>query len=90
MIRPIVRVVPLLLLLAMLLPAAAPAASPPGADRDAPAPVRLRAGDPAVRHGGPVGADKARVDTLLVLGGPDRQDGRFETAGAGLARLDPP
>jgi len=43
--------------------------------------LRVHAGPaPDVLHGGLAGLAKSEVDTVYILGGPDRQDGRFETA----------
>ncbi|HOX25481.1 MAG TPA: FlgD immunoglobulin-like domain containing protein [Candidatus Krumholzibacteria bacterium] len=44
-------------------------------------PVRVRADPGDIRHGGVAGGARAEVDTLDLLGGPARLDGRFEDAG---------
>jgi len=44
-------------------------------------PIRTRADLGDIRHGGVVGTARAEGDTLDLLGGPARLDGRFEDAG---------
>jgi len=43
-------------------------------------PALVRGGDTAVLHGGLGGAAKSEVDTVYILGGPGRWDGKFEDA----------
>jgi len=41
-------------------------------------PIRLDSSRDGVLHGGSIQTEKATADTVFILGGPDRLDGRFE------------